>query len=105
MSEQFEWSCSDCSNQSYWLLIEVFSHVQRDSICHFVGPLVGRSVCPAFAFSAFASGFRITAPAQSYGTDVVMYTAPLTPHASYIIAHAHAQVYATKAVKTNQIFL
>ena len=33
----------------------VFSRVQRDSICHFVGRSVCLSVCPAFAFSAVLS--------------------------------------------------
>ena len=39
--------------------ISVFSRVQRDSISHYVGLLVGRSVClsigPAFAFLAVLS--------------------------------------------------
>ena len=45
------------------------------SVGWLVGWSVGRSVEPAFGFLAFASGFCISAPAQSPATDAVIYTA------------------------------
>ena len=53
----------------------VFSRVQRDSISHYVGLSVGRSV-PHLLFWQFASSLRITAPAQPHAIKVVVYTAP-----------------------------
>ena len=55
---------------------------------------VRRSVRPAIDFSAFASGFRITAPAQSHVTDVVVYTGPPTAPAPLITppAQPHAMM-------------
>ena len=49
--------------------------MQRDSISHYVGLSVGRSV-PHLLFWQFASSLRITAPAQPHATEVVVYTAP-----------------------------
>ena len=45
-----------------------------------------------------ASGFRITAPAQSHVTDALVYTAPPTAPALHITAPA--QPHATDAVAT-----
>ena len=45
-----------------------------------------------------ASGFRITAPAQSHVTDALVYTAPPTAPAPHITAPA--QPHATDAVAT-----
>ena len=61
------------------------------SLCRSVGRSVGRSVvwslCRSvpplrfWRFQHFASGFFITAPAQSYATDAVVYTGlPTAPH-------------------------
>ena len=61
--------------------------------------MVGWSVGPAFTFSAFASGFRITAPAQLH---VVVYTAPPTAPAPHITAPA--QPHATDAVVHTALF-
>ena len=49
--------------------------MQRDSISHYVGLSVGRSV-PHLLFWRFASSLRITAPAQPHAIKVVVYTAP-----------------------------
>ena len=70
-----------------------------------VGPLVGRSVGPSVGPSHMysASGFRITAPAQSHVTDALVYTAPLTAPAPHITAPA--QPHATDAVATALFFL
>ena len=47
-----------------------------------------RSIGPAIDFSAFASGFCITAPAQWHVTDAVVYTALPTAPAHHITAPA-----------------
>ena len=47
-----------------------------------VGRSVVRSVCPAFTLLAFLSSFHITAPAQSHGIDLDVYTAPPAAPAS-----------------------
>ena len=60
---------------------------------------VGRSVRPAIDFSAFASGFCITAPAQLHETDVVVYTGPPTAPAPHITAPA--QPHATMPVRVS----
>ena len=64
-----------------------------------VGPSIGPSVRPAIDFSAFASGFRITAPAQSHETDVVVYTGPPAAPAPHITAPA--QPHATMPVRVS----
>ena len=61
------------------------------SLCRLVGLSVGWSVGPAFAFLAFwhfASGFFITAPAQLFVTDAVVYMGPPTAPAFHITAPA-----------------
>ena len=55
----------------------------------------GRSVIRSL-FWHFASGFRVTAPAQSHETDVVMYTGPPAAPAPHITAPA--QPHATMPV-------
>ena len=65
------------------------------ALCRSVGP----SVRHAIDFSAFASGFRITAPAQSHETDVVVYTGPPAAPAPHITAPA--QPHATMPVRVS----
>ena len=67
----------------------LFSREIRDSINYSlsIGRSVGRSITPLL-FRRFASGFRITAPAQSHATVAVMYTASPTAPALQITAPA-----------------
>ena len=68
------------------------------SVSRSVGWLVGRSVCRSvgrsvpplrfWRFRHFASSFFITAPAQSYATDAVVYTGLPTAPALHITAPA-----------------
>ena len=51
----------------------IFSLGLRDSISHYVGSLVRRSV-HHLLFRRFVSGFRMTAPAQSNATDAVTFS-------------------------------
>ena len=74
-------------------------HCVGPSVGRSIGPSVGRSVRPAIDFSAFASGFRITAPAQSHETDVVVYTGPPAAPAPHITAPA--QPHATMPVRVS----
>ena len=67
--------------------------------CRSVGQYVGRSVRHAIDFLAFASSFRITAPAQSHETDVVVYTGPPAAPAPHITAPA--QPHATMLVRVS----
>ena len=63
---------------------------------------VRRSVHNHWLFRTFASGSRITAPAQLHATDAVMYTAPPTAPAHHITAPA--QPHATNAVVYMALF-
>ena len=73
----------------------------RPSVRRSVRPLVGPSVGPSRHYSA--SGFCITAPAQSHVTDALVYMAPPTAPAPHITAPA--QPHATDAVATALFFI
>ena len=73
----------------------------RRSVGPSVGPSVRRSVRPAIDFLAFASGFCITAPAQSHETDVVVYTGPPAAPAPHITAPA--QPHMTMPVRVSRL--